>query len=402
MKVFSERLSSLTSGCFPFIRGLLPAALFLFIAGCSHDGFTISGTVAGAEPGRYLLLREVKPGRLEPVDSVIPRSDGRFRFRSYNRWPAFYMLSMDENDYLTLLIEPGERVEIEASRHSLARPHSISGSQGADVIRRFRDDHDEVIASLQHLTDVYNDSINSPRRPFIMDSLDRRAADIVSGFRERVADLIDENSSSMIQIYLLNQHVVPGVQLFEAVRYPELFFRADSALWSLYPGSDLVADLHQFTSRLRSSVVSGRGAAETPLAGELLPEISLPGPDGVPVKLSSLRGQVVLVDFWASWCPPCREENPNLVRIWERYHRQGFEIYQVSLDLSRDEWLAAIKKDRLEGWKHVSDLRYRDSEVVKQFGLTEIPASYLLDRDGRVAAVNLRGAELQKKVEGLL
>ncbi len=392
----------LTPGATLLRLAILTVILLPLITGCRGDRFTITGTIEGAGSSGYLLLREVKPGLLEPVDSVIPGSDGRFTFRAATRWPAFYMLSFDDDDYLTLLAGPGDRIVIEASRHSLSRPAVITGSQEAEVIRRFRDDHDEVIVSLQQLTDTYNDSIDSPRLPLIMDSLDRRAAEIVSAFRERSLALLDENRSSMIQIYLLNQQVVPGLQLFEAAREPELFFRVDSSLYALYPGSGLVADLHQFTARLRSTLLTSGRHGEAPLRGELLPDITLPDPDGVTQQLSSLRGRVVLVDFWASWCPPCREENANLVQLWERYHSRGFDIFQVSLDLSRDEWLAAITNDRLERWKHVSDLRYRDSEVVKQFGLTEIPTSFLIDREGRVVAADLRGDELRKKVEELL
>ncbi|MCK7532743.1 MAG: TlpA family protein disulfide reductase [Marinilabiliales bacterium] len=113
----------------------------------------------------------------------------------------------------------------------------------------------------------------------------------------------------------------------------------------------------------------------------------------------------------AGWCSsisgphgalPCREENPNLVSMYDQWHWRGFDIFQVSLDLRKEEWTEAIRKDRLGRWNHVSDLKYRDSEVVKSFGLTEIPASYLIDREGRVVAINLRGDELRKKLEELL
>jgi peroxiredoxin len=139
-----------------------------------------------------------------------------------------------------------------------------------------------------------------------------------------------------------------------------------------------------------------------PAVGSILPEIALPDPAGDTLRLSSTRGRIVLVDFWAAWCPPCREENPNLVRLYDLYHYRGFDIFQVSLDLRKDDWTEAIRKDRLGKWHHVSDLKYRDSEVVKSFGLTHIPASFLLDREGRVIAVNLKGEELHKKLEELL
>lgn len=374
----------------------------VLISGCKRGSFSISGTIDGAGDGEYLLLKEVKPGILEPVDSVVPGKDGRFSFRSETGWPAFFMLSMDDDDFLTMLIAPGEKIEVKAARNSMARPSSVTGSEGTSVILGFRKDQDEVVAGLKKLTDTYNDSIDSPRRPLLMDSLDRRAADIVAGFRARALTLLNENRSSMIPVYLLNQHVVPGLELFEPAKNPELFYSVDSTLYALYPESDLVLDLHSFVAGLRKSVSVGRQAGEPPVPGELLPDIVLPDPDGDTLSLSSLRGRVVLVDFWAAWCPPCREENPNLVRLYDMYHWKGFDIFQVSLDLRKEDWLEAIRNDRLGRWKHVSDLRYRDSEVVKQFGLTEIPASFLIDREGRVTAVNLRGDDLQKKLEELL
>ncbi len=378
---------------------ILLALILLGVTGCRNNSFTVSGKIDGTNEGEYLLLREVRPGLLEPVDSLVPGKDGRFSFRSETEWPAFYMLSFDDTDFLTLLISPGEKIEVQAARNSMSKPVSVKGSDGTEVILGFRKDHDEVIAELKQLTDTYNDSIDSPRLPLLMDSLDRRAADVVAAFRERALALVTENKSSMVPVYLLNQQVVPGLQLFDAAKNPEVFYSVDSALYALYPESDLVLDLHTFVANLRNSVAVGRKEGETPVAGDLLPEIALPGPDGDTVRLSALRGRVVLVDFWAAWCPPCREENPNLVKLYEMYHWKGFDIFQVSLDLRKEEWLEAIRNDRLGRWKHVSDLRYRDSEVVKQFGLTEIPASFLVDPDGRVIATNLRGEDLAKKLD---
>lgn len=381
---------------------LLLALILIGITGCRRNSFSVSGRIEGAEAGEYLLLREVRPGLLEPVDSVVPGKDGHFSFRSETEWPAFYMLSLDDTDFLTLLISPGEKIEVQASRNSMSRPVSVKGSEGTEVILGFRKDHDEVIAELKHLTDTYNDSIDSPRLPLLMDSLDRRAADVVAAFRKRALALVSENKSSMVPVYLLNQQVVPGLQLFDAAKNPEVFYSVDSALYALYPESDLVLDLHTFVANLRNSVAVGRREGEPPVIGDLLPEIALPGPAGDTLRLSSLRGNVVLVDFWAAWCPPCREENPNLVNLYDMYHWKGFDIFQVSLDLRKEEWLEAIRNDRLGRWKHVSDLRYRDSEVVKRFGLTEIPASFLIDREGRVIATNLRGDDLAKKLGEVL
>lgn len=404
MKVFGERWLYVRLYLKRGATVLLLLVMLITVTGCRNNEFRISGTIAGTNGSEYLLLREVKPGFLEPVDSVIPGQDGKFSFRSSTEWPAFYMLSMDDDDFLTLLTAAGDKIEVMTTRGSLASPEELRGSESTSVMLGFHEEQQKVIDELQRLTDVYNDSIMSPTRPLLMDSLDRRAADIVEGFREKALKILNDNESSMVSIYLLNQHVVPGHQLFDPARYPELFYRADSALYALYPGSDLVLDLHSFVAGLRNSVSVGSGnlSGTLPAVGNMMPEIALPDPEGDTLRLSSLKGSVVLVDFWAAWCPPCREENPNLVRMYDIYHWKGFDIFQVSLDLRQDEWTEAIRKDRLGRWKHVSDLKYRDSEVVKRFGLTEIPSSFLLDREGRVVAVNLRGDALGKKLAELL
>ena len=376
-------------------------AFIMAFAGCKRDRFTITGKITGSRTGEYLLLRKVKPGVLVPVDSVIPDGNGRFTFRSETPWPAFYMLSMGENNFFTLLVSPGDKIMLEAPGDSLALPVSVEGSVETAAMLDFQRVHKEAIKQLEKLNKIYEDNINSPRLPLLMDSLDRKAADIIAGFREKAQKFLDENSGSMVSIFLLNQQIVPGLQLFEPAKDPELYFRADSLLYAQYPQSDLVIDLHSFVARLRENVSLSSRTGKTISEGDMIPEISLPDPKGDTIRLSSTRGRIVLLDFWAAWCPPCREENPNLVKLYDLYHFRGFDIFQVSLDLRKEDWTEAIRNDRVGKWIQVSDLKYRDSEVVKRFGLTEIPANYLIDRDGKVIGINLRGATLQKKLEEL-
>jgi peroxiredoxin len=396
------RRAGISGFCLTGCNSLKTLAIIILLAaltaGCKRNGFTVSGHIEGAGKDDYILLREVKPNLLEPVDSVIIGRDGSFEIRSGIPFPTFFLLSIDSDDFLTLLVNPGDKINITANAGSVSSPSMLTGSEATNVMLGFRREHDIVISELEKLTKAYNDSIGSDRLPLIMDSLDRKAAGIVADFRERAMTYLEENSGSMVSIFLLNQQVVPGLQLFDPAKEPDLFYRADSLLYALYPESDMVLDLHTFVAGLRRSVTVGNETEGSFGEGDLLPDIALPGPGGDTVMLSALRGSIVLVDFWAAWCPPCREENPNLVTMYDTYHHRGFDIYQVSLDIRKEDWTEAIRKDRLGRWKHVSDLRYRDSEVVKRFGLTEIPYNYLIDRDGRVIAVNLRGDTLRKKL----
>ena len=141
--------------------------------------------------------------------------------------------------------------------------------------------------------------------------------------------------------------------------------------------------------------------------GDLAPNIKLPNPKGDSISLYSLRGQVVLIDFWASWCGPCRKENPNVVNAYQKYHNQnfqigkGFTIYGVSLDKTKENWEKAIKDDNLN-WHNVSDLEYWKSSAAITYGVKGIPSNFLIDKDGIILAKNLRGSVLEASLEKYL
>ncbi len=147
-----------------------------------------------------------------------------------------------------------------------------------------------------------------------------------------------------------------------------------------------VANLEQEMKRMENFTKGGEA-----------PDFTQASPDGEDISLSDFRGSVVLVDFWASWCGPCRRENPNVVKLYEKYHDQGFDILGVSLDRDKKRWVKAIEQDEL-GWSHVSDLKGWQNEVAQLYGVRSIPHTVLLDREGKIIARNLRGEALERKL----
>lgn len=136
------------------------------------------------------------------------------------------------------------------------------------------------------------------------------------------------------------------------------------------------------------------------IIGAVAPDFEQNTPEDKPMKLSDLRGKVVLVDFWASWCGPCRRENPHVVKLYNKYKSKGFEVLGVSLDRKKESWQKAIAKDKLT-WSHVSDLKGWKNQVAKQYSVTSVPHTILLDKEGRILARNLRGADLDTKLKEL-
>lgn len=143
-------------------------------------------------------------------------------------------------------------------------------------------------------------------------------------------------------------------------------------------------------------------AGKIPSVGDKAPEIALSAPDGTVIKLSSLKGKVVLIDFWASWCGPCRKANPGVVKVYEKYKAQGFTVYSVSLDQNKDRWVQAIAKDGLAWDNHVSDLKFWNNKAAADYGVEAIPATFLIDRNGVIIDSDLHGNSLEGAVKRAL
>lgn len=370
----------------------------LIFTGCENNKFSVSGELDGAEPGSYIYLDKLGGTNLEPFDSVMIADDGKFSFSGEIEYPEFFLLKISESNFLTTLIEPGDDMTLKADADSLSFTAEIQGSPGTSKMIEYDLRLEQAMNELQELGEIYQANIDSPELDQMMTDLDARAQTILNDMNQYTKDFIDENTESLVSLIALYKQIAPQVYVLNIQEDLDYYKLVDSTLSELYPESEPVKTLHNQLETVTSSMDSSAGGANKGDIGTIAPDIELPSPEGNIIKLSSTRGQYVLLDFWAAWCGPCRSENPNLVEAYKKYNSDGFEIYQVSLDKTREAWLKGIEEDKLDDWIHVSDLKYWSSEVVPLYGIESIPANYLLDKEGRIIAENLRGEALEQKL----
>jgi peroxiredoxin len=378
--------------------------LFLFflpiitIAGCKNNRVLISGKLSNPVVGEYILLDQLQSDKLVTIDSALLLGDGTFNFKLEIKTPSFYLLKKNENNFLTMLLEPGQSVKIEAHLDSLNYPSSVKGSKGTELMAVYNRNLRKSINKLLGLNAIYMQKQGSPDLPSVIQSLDSMAQVFMKEINSYTKKYIDENLTSLVSLVALYQQVAPSAYVMNPANDLNYFIKVDSSLSLLYPDYEPVKSLHQQVQGFKAQNQPFKSI--TPASGERAeaPEISLPSPKGDTIKLSSTRGSVVLLDFWASWCSPCRLENPNLIKAYNLYQSKGFQIYQVSLDKTKEAWTKGIQDDHLERWIHVSDIKYWNSIVVPLYKIESIPSNFLLDREGRIIASNLRGEMLESKL----
>jgi thiol-disulfide isomerase/thioredoxin len=373
----------------------------LVSAGCKNNGVRISGTIVNPVSGAYIYLDELKSNELKSVDSVRISSDGKFNFTREIKQPSFYLLKSTDNNFLTMLVEPGEKLMLKAQNDSLNYPISLNGSKGTELMTEYNKMLQATINKLTGLNNIYTQNVDKPELPKVVESLDSLAQIYLGEINVYTKKYIDDNLTSLVSLVALYQQVAPSVYVMNPSKDLSYFVKVDSSMFSLYPEYEPVTSLHEQVKELVAKVKGETSAGPASASGAMAPEISLPTPEGDTIKLSSTRGSVVLLDFWASWCAPCRKENPNLLNVYNIYHKRGFQIYQVSLDKTKESWIKGIQDDHLEKWIHVSDIQYWNSIVVPLYKIESIPCNYLLDKEGRIIASNLRGEKLQNRLAEL-
>jgi len=376
---------------------LLATSIFL-ISACGHiKNYKIKGKLTGSAK-EIIYLKEMTTQDVVTIDSIKIDDAGEFKLKGKNDRPAFYMLYLSKNNYITLIIKPGEKLLITADAKDLTHTYTVKGSKDSELAKEVNDKINDALKKIEKLGQIYQDSVHSPNIMAIRANLDSDYYHIETEQREYTKTFIKNNIHSLSSIMALYQQLSPRRSVLNPTEHFEYYKMVDSVMMKTYPEADAVQSLHSLLKDLNEQHARQAEIEKRLAIGAEAPEIALPSPKGDILKLSSTHGKYVLLDFWASWCKPCRMENPNLVHVYWKYKYHGFEIFQVSLDRNKDSWTKGIHDDQLF-WLHVSDLKMWDSPIVALYNIDGIPHNLLLDPDGKIIAKDLLGNDLSAKLK---
>jgi thiol-disulfide isomerase/thioredoxin len=369
------------SGLLSIVLMALFTVAFLSCSSKPEQGI-IKGNLTNFKDG-YVYLDEITTQNAKVKDSVKIDDKGNFSLKFDTKEPSFYRIRLAENNYILLIVNDKEQIEFNADANNLGKTAQVKGSKESALLFEATHQLQRNAERLDSLNGVFQREQANPALDSIKFVLQESYNNMVDLENNYIKNFIDKNSSSLACLAIIDK-LTPDVHL-------AYYKKLDASLSKSLPNNSYTKMFHEKVLELdRLSI------------GSLAPEIALNTPDGKSIALSSLKGKVVLIDFWASWCRPCRAENPNVVRMYNTYKDKGFDIYSVSLDKDKEAWMKAINDDHLLWPSHVSDLGYWQSSVVKQYNISGIPFTCLIDKEGKIVAKGLRGEELEIKLKELL
>lgn len=376
-----------------FIIALVSTTLF----SCKQekDVYHLSGKIDGLD-NQEMVLQFVTFNNIEDIDTTKSDKDGNYEFIGKVAEPGFYRISSNGKYWLVRLENEKvvynakfdddflENTEVKESDKAIAFQDAISF-----FIKKQRKN--------QELSSAYQTKAMAGAPQEELKTIEDEFAATQEELAKEIKERVNKTTDPITGIYYLS-----GLQNPDDIEYIK---NTLDDYKKIMPASTYVSDMQAQLKQqedAKAQQAAMEAAAGKIAIGSEAPDFTQKNPQGKDVKLSDYRGKVVLLDFWASWCKPCRYENPNVVAAYNKYKDKGFTVFSVSLDKDRDAWLKAIDQDGLVWPAHVSDLQYWNNAVAKEYGITGIPAAFLIDKDGVIVAKDIRGEELEAKLKEVL
>jgi len=357
------------------ICGIVLLTIMLF-ACKDKNSFTLSGTITNPGKVNSVYLLEVDSTQINVVDSTKLSEDGKFELKRSGPYANFYKLRIGTNMF-DLIAKNGDDIDFTTDLSDSLHIYNITGSDESEKMKEFNKLSNFYTDKNTKLTQEYEQKAQALGKQ--SDSLLQVYMPVfkknINDFGNQAVVFMNNNKNSLAGFYAAS---TLDPDTFE----PQLIAYAD-AIQGKFNGNPTVQNFIKQMEALKPISI-----------GHAAPDFTMMGIDGKPVKLSDFKGKFVMLDFWASWCGPCRQENPNVVKQYAAYHPKGFNILSISLDTSKTNWQAAINNDKLT-WTHASDMANFTGPTELLYHIQAIPSNFLINEQGIIVAKNLRGTDLE-------
>lgn len=339
--------------------------------------FKVSGKISNYS-GTQLVLNEITPQGMQPLDTSVIDATGNFSFEGFVREKTFGIISLGQYRNVFLILDTTSNIKLDIDGGATVTYQVSNSPESADIqkIANINSEYNQKIIDLD--AEFQRDPTMSAEKRA---EIEGKVNTLMAELKDKLAATVGTLQSPLAQIFSIEMLQVAADRATEEKIIASIDKMSANKWFDIYKP--------KAQSRIKTAV------------GSVAPDIMLNTPDGQPLSLSSLKGKYVLIDFWASWCKPCRAENPNVVRMYNQYKDKGFEILGVSLDNNPEAWKKAIMADGLT-WKHISDLGGWQSSAAQLYSISSIPQTILVDKEGKIIAKGLRGAPLEEKLKTLL
>ncbi len=351
----------------------------LFAACDTQKKYELSGKIEGQSEGKIYLNIE-KDRKLVKIDSA-DIVNGAFKIEGSVAVADMYYLQVDDKRGALPFFLENAPISVEANIENL-RDAKITGSVSQDLYKGFVENLKVFKAKQEPIVAAYKKAMSEKNEEAAEKAYKEYEA-VDAEKSETVKAFVKENGNSVVAAVVSYRYLLNQLKVDEMEKVYNTF------------GEDVKASGSALAIKSKIDIL------KKVAIGQPAPDFTLDTPEGTPMSLSSLKGQVVVIDFWASWCGPCRRENPHMVELYKELNPKGVEFFGVSLDKDKEKWLKAIKDDGLV-WKHASDLQYWNSAAAKLYGINGIPATVLIDQNGIIVAKKVFGDELKAEIEKLL